>query len=190
MSKTESFNRPNHTDFMDALELKKIEFSGTRVNSISHDFEVWMKGVIVNRVTSEQLRYNPLAINEAMEETFALDKVMPDTPEAKRYMAIMERMQAYNETVEQLGGIPNETDYALNGSASPLASTESTDGNRDDEEIIEQRTDWTEFLGTDSDEEEEPVIDEIYEDEAPVPGYDDTETSYDPNDPIEDRLQH
>jgi hypothetical protein len=161
MIKTEEFNRPSHPDFMDSSELKKAGFSGTRVNSISHDYEIWLKGEIIAKVTEEQLRLNPLAINQAMEEAFDIEKVMPDTPEAHRYMDILDRHEAYNETIKQLGGIPSETDYSINGSGRPIEG-EGTEPSGDDEDLSEQRTDWGEFLAEVS-EDEEPLIDEAFD---------------------------
>jgi hypothetical protein len=45
-AKTEKFKRPDHPDFMDASELKKIKFSGLRSNQIGLQTEIWVLGDI------------------------------------------------------------------------------------------------------------------------------------------------
>ena len=42
-SKTE-YKRPDHPDFMDFHELKKIKFSGIRKNDLSGYLEIWVTG--------------------------------------------------------------------------------------------------------------------------------------------------
>ena len=44
--RTENFKRPDHPDFKDFYELKKMSFSGIRRNSISHEWEIWVEGKI------------------------------------------------------------------------------------------------------------------------------------------------
>lgn len=73
----EDYQRANHPDFMDASELKKIEFTGTRHNSLNDDCEIWMLGEIVKRVSPTEVVINPNAINEAYEEVFCLGEVRP-----------------------------------------------------------------------------------------------------------------
>lgn len=46
VGKTEEFKRPDHYDFMDASELRKVKWSGLRHNSISHRMELWIDGVV------------------------------------------------------------------------------------------------------------------------------------------------
>ena len=48
--KTESFNRPNHPDFMDSSELRRMEWTGVRQNEISREWEFWIVGEIKERV--------------------------------------------------------------------------------------------------------------------------------------------
>lgn len=90
---TEQFKRPDHTDFMDASELKKAEFSGYRQNQISHDCEIWLLGEMKASISPAQLQANPMAVNEAMEDIFMLDKVMPNTAVAVAYEAIQQRKE-------------------------------------------------------------------------------------------------
>lgn len=75
----EDFKRPDHPDFMTASELKAIKFSGLRRNEMGLCSEVWMLGEAVITISDEELRRNPKAINIAMEDVFALERVMPDT---------------------------------------------------------------------------------------------------------------
>jgi len=83
----EDFKRPNHPDFMDSSELKRAAFSGIRHNSLSNEAEIWVLGNIEARVSAMQVQLNPMAINEAYEKVFALKEVMPDTMDARLYVA-------------------------------------------------------------------------------------------------------
>ena len=83
----EDFKRPNHPDFMFASELEKIKWSGLRHNSLSNDAEIWVLGEVVERVSKLQVQLNPLAINQAYEKVFGLKEVMPDTMDARLYIA-------------------------------------------------------------------------------------------------------
>jgi hypothetical protein len=76
------FKRPDHPDFMDAAELKVAKFSGYRQNSLSKDCEIWVEGEMKRSISPTELQFNHNAINEAMQEIFALDRVMPNTPVA------------------------------------------------------------------------------------------------------------
>lgn len=42
----EEFKRPDHTDFMTSSELRAKEFSGVRLNSITQNQELWIRGII------------------------------------------------------------------------------------------------------------------------------------------------
>lgn len=84
---TEEFNRPDHPDFMDSNELKKTDFTGYRTSKISGDCEIWLLGEVKERISPEQLRLNPMAVSEAMERIFALDKALPDTKEVRAHEA-------------------------------------------------------------------------------------------------------
>lgn len=88
----EGFERPNHPDFMDSTELRKTRFTGLRHNSLSNEAEIWILGHVVERVTEAEVQLNPLAINNAYERAFDLPEIMPDTDEAKRFIAIREGM--------------------------------------------------------------------------------------------------
>jgi hypothetical protein len=68
--KTESFKRPNHPDFMDANELKKIEFTGIRQNNLGLQWEFWILGSIEKTVTFQAVALDPLALTKAHMEIF------------------------------------------------------------------------------------------------------------------------
>lgn len=71
----EGFDRPDHPDFMDSSELKKMGFCGMRNNSISGDIEIWLMGEVVKTVSAVAQSVNPNALAEAMSEVFAIDCV-------------------------------------------------------------------------------------------------------------------
>lgn len=84
----DDFKRPSHPDFMDSTELRKMRFSGIRHNSITDDCEIWVFGYIEAVVTKAELLLNPLAINQAIETSFSLHNVMPDSPAARQWERI------------------------------------------------------------------------------------------------------
>jgi len=68
--------RPDHPDFMATSELKKSEFSGVRVNSLSGDTEIWVAGEIRKVVDKRLLaEYSNAALANAMEDVFGLTDV-------------------------------------------------------------------------------------------------------------------
>lgn len=81
----EDFKRPNHPDFMLASELKAANFSGLRVNSISKDMELWVRGEKVKSISESDIGFDPQAINKAVAEYFGLDEVQPDVADLKRF---------------------------------------------------------------------------------------------------------
>jgi hypothetical protein len=68
---TENFKRPDHNDFRDHSELKKLGFTGVRHNSVTKEWEIWLEGEIK--------ALGPVADVDAMaaayEEVFALEHV-------------------------------------------------------------------------------------------------------------------
>ena len=83
----EDFKRPDHPDFQTTAELKKLRFCGIRHNALTDEAEIWVLGNIEAKVSKAESLLNPLAINRAYEEVFALKEVMPDTLDAKLYIA-------------------------------------------------------------------------------------------------------
>lgn len=73
---TEDFDskRPDHPDFMTQGELKQIEFSGMRYNSLSEEVELWLLGEIKKVVTKHELMLDPNAyIAKAISEIFKVE---------------------------------------------------------------------------------------------------------------------
>jgi len=79
----EDFKRPNHPDFMVSSELKKFKFNGIRSNAITNSAEIWVEGEMVKSVSIEDFNRDPLAMNKALEEVFALERALPDTPDVR-----------------------------------------------------------------------------------------------------------
>ena len=61
--------RPTHPDFMDASELRKIRFSGTRFQRITMEEEVWLEGECVAAVPINDLDKR----NAAYSRVFGID---------------------------------------------------------------------------------------------------------------------
>lgn len=85
MSKTEDFKRPTHPDFMDSAELRAIKWSGMRQNNLSNCAEVWLLGECKKSISPADLVKDPHAVQKAMSEIFMLDRILPDTPQARAY---------------------------------------------------------------------------------------------------------
>lgn len=86
----EDFKRPDHPDFMTSSELKAANFSGQRVNSVTGDWELWVQGECVRRVTQAEVKRDGQAINKAMAEYFGLEEVQPDLANLKRFRGVKE----------------------------------------------------------------------------------------------------
>ena len=54
----DNFKRPDHPDFMDSSELRKIHFSGIRHNSISDEMEIWVVGVRKFSMPTMEYKFN------------------------------------------------------------------------------------------------------------------------------------
>jgi hypothetical protein len=67
---TESFKRPNHPDFMDAAELKKIEFTGIRQNNLGLHWEFWILGKVEKTVSFQEVQKDRYALTKAHLELF------------------------------------------------------------------------------------------------------------------------
>lgn len=80
---TEEFKRPDHPDFQTGSELAAKKFSGYRMNSLTDAAEIWLEGVVKAIITKDDLDKDGQAVNKAMSEVFMLDRILPDTPEAR-----------------------------------------------------------------------------------------------------------
>lgn len=88
LTKVEAFVRPDHYDFMDTAELTKTNFTGYRTNGLTQYCEIWLKGTLRMSISPQQLKANPAILNQALEDVFCLNKVMPDTPMARMAEAL------------------------------------------------------------------------------------------------------
>lgn len=66
---TEEVKRPDHPDFLDSFELKKLEWSGIRANKIVGRMEVWVLGTMLKDFSPSQ-KADMLLF---MEETFGFE---------------------------------------------------------------------------------------------------------------------
>lgn len=76
--KTESFKRPNHSDFWDTSECKKNKLTGIRKNDMVLQWEFWILGNIEKTVSFQEVANDPQALNKAHCELFAMNP-LPDT---------------------------------------------------------------------------------------------------------------
>lgn len=72
-AESEAYKRSDHNDFATSKELRDRNFSGFRANSITEEIEIWLFGQIERRVSKEELKRNPTAVEEAMAAVFHLD---------------------------------------------------------------------------------------------------------------------
>lgn len=71
-TKTESYKRPDHPDFMTSEELKKIEFTGIRNNTIGLQWEFWILGNMERAVSFQAVAKDKFALTKAHVEVFAM----------------------------------------------------------------------------------------------------------------------
>ncbi len=71
----EDFRRPDHPDFLDMIELQKLRWSGIRLNSISHYFEIWIDGVRKAEMPEDEVSSNPQKWEQLLADVFALKNV-------------------------------------------------------------------------------------------------------------------
>jgi len=70
-----TFKRPDHPDFNTESELRKKQWSGVRINSLTRDWEIWIEG--------ERKAYGPekdkAAFEKAYADVFGLEHVVTST---------------------------------------------------------------------------------------------------------------
>ena len=71
----EDFKRPDHTDFMDASELRKVKFSGIRNNSIGMCTEIWINGDMTSSMLNMVIKADPKAWEDMIAKTFGCHDV-------------------------------------------------------------------------------------------------------------------
>lgn len=80
MKEMEDFKRPDHNDFRTSEELRKLEWSGIRGNSITTDVECWIKGEIVFSVSKAEMMTNPLIFEQKYADFFGLEHASKQEP--------------------------------------------------------------------------------------------------------------
>ena len=71
----EDFKRPDHNDFATSSELKERRFTGIRMNSITHEQELWVEGHIQLTMNAELEKKNPKLWHDKYAELFQLGEV-------------------------------------------------------------------------------------------------------------------
>lgn len=67
--------RSNHPDFMYSSELKKIQFTGIRHNSILDTYEIWTLGDLRASMSRLEAELNPERWEALYSSVFGLDSV-------------------------------------------------------------------------------------------------------------------
>lgn len=75
MNEIDDFKRPDHNDFRTSSELKALNFTGMRDNSISEEVECWVDGRVVFSVTYTAMQLDIEIFNKKYAEYFGLHKV-------------------------------------------------------------------------------------------------------------------
>ena len=70
-----TFKRPDHPDFNTESELKKMEFSGVRINSLTNEWEIW----IVGERKAYGNKKDRAAFEKAYADVFGLEHVVTST---------------------------------------------------------------------------------------------------------------
>ena len=76
----EDFQRPSHPDFLDSSELKKMEFSGIRENSITSEVEIWTVGDLRFHMSKALAEQKPEIFAEAYGRIFQIDVALVNIP--------------------------------------------------------------------------------------------------------------
>lgn len=73
--KEPDFKRPNHADFLDSSELKKMEFSGIRHNNLIQTMEIWTLGDLRGSIPDHEVLLYPEKFNALYADIFGLNGV-------------------------------------------------------------------------------------------------------------------
>lgn len=71
--KTEDFKRSNHEDFATSSELKERSFSGYRMNTITDELEIWVRGILQGRVRAPGGRADEEAVQREFNKIFGVE---------------------------------------------------------------------------------------------------------------------
>lgn len=74
-NKEGDFKRPNHEDFMDSSELRKMEYSGVRHNAIGNCMEIWILGEVTDSMSTLQIQQHPGMFEKMYQDRFNLNEV-------------------------------------------------------------------------------------------------------------------
>lgn len=77
------FKRPDHPDFMDSSELRKLEFSGVRANKLTQQMELWVLGEVVKTLSMIEANLHPEKWEALYAEVFCLGEVKQTSNELK-----------------------------------------------------------------------------------------------------------
>jgi len=70
--KTEDFKRSNHEDFATSSELKERQFSGYRMNTLTDELEIWVRGIIQGRVRAPNGQPDDEAVQREFNRIFGV----------------------------------------------------------------------------------------------------------------------
>lgn len=70
---TEDFKRSSHSDFATSSELKERAFSGYRLNTITDELEIWVRGIIQGRVRAPNGRADEDAVQREFNRIFGVE---------------------------------------------------------------------------------------------------------------------
>lgn len=69
---TEEIRRPDHADYMTTAELKDMEFSGLRYNTLIETVEIWLLGNLERSISAPGCQPDPKKLNDAYIEVFGI----------------------------------------------------------------------------------------------------------------------
>lgn len=61
-----------HNDEMTSSQLAGIKFSGTRINAITREFEIWVYGEVVRRVSEADYSKDPTLVQRVYQDYFLI----------------------------------------------------------------------------------------------------------------------
>lgn len=71
--KTPDYKRSNHEDFATSSELRERAFSGYRLNTITDELEIWIRGSIAGRVKAPNGRADDEAVQREFNRIFGVE---------------------------------------------------------------------------------------------------------------------
>lgn len=71
--KTEEFKRSDHNDFATSSELRERKFSGYRMNSLTSELEIWVRGTVRAVVPAINGQPDPDKVQAAFNKLFGVE---------------------------------------------------------------------------------------------------------------------